>query len=45
MKLYRYILDNKAKFENKNIIELGSGVGLSGFVASHIGKSIKRETE
>ena len=34
---YRYIVENPDKFKGKNIVELGSGAGLSGFVASNYG--------
>jgi hypothetical protein len=33
---------NREQFKGKNIIELGSGAGLSGFVAAHFGNFCER---
>lgn len=33
----RYIVENPDTFKDKNIVELGSGAGLSGFVAANYG--------
>eukprot|EP00002_Diphylleia_rotans_P013502 TRINITY_DN263_c0_g3_i1.p1 TRINITY_DN263_c0_g3~~TRINITY_DN263_c0_g3_i1.p1 ORF type:complete len:244 (+),score=20.71 TRINITY_DN263_c0_g3_i1:50-781(+) len=36
--LANYILENRAMFEDKNVLELGSGIGISGFVSAHISR-------
>jgi len=36
----RYIVKNREHFKNKNIVELGAGAGLSGFVAANFGIEI-----
>uniref|UniRef100_A0A7S3J6U1 Uncharacterized protein n=1 Tax=Euplotes harpa TaxID=151035 RepID=A0A7S3J6U1_9SPIT len=36
--LAKWIIENKHLFEGKNVIELGSGTGISGLVASHFAK-------
>ena len=41
-KSFRYVIDQKELFENKNIIELGAGAGLSGLVATNFGMCYRK---
>lgn len=40
IELTKFIIDNKEIFANKNVLELGAGAGLCGFVAAKYAKNV-----